>query len=187
MGGDSFSSKDGSVKVFEQREDGGDMHKQYSMDMVVSDSTADQSQDTGLQKFMGVDEDKGDFRFIGLEINDVEGVSDTRDDGFGVDEGEEVSSEVSSWSSDETVAILNLVDNDIQMGLNITELKRQPSNVTTSEHVVEGTEMDGVLSRNKAKGRSRRNPPTSQGLSNGYLMCPNAGDVVRGFGAECSP
>ncbi|KAK9025060.1 hypothetical protein V6N11_064959 [Hibiscus sabdariffa] len=99
------------------------MHKQYSMDTVVLDSTADRSQDTGLQKFMGVD---------GVE-GDVDGVSYTRDAGFEMNEGEsfpvspvvvgncldtscmrhedlwvlEVSSEMPSWSSDETVSIVN--------------------------------------------------------------------------------
>ncbi|KAK8675908.1 hypothetical protein V6N13_033967 [Hibiscus sabdariffa] len=70
--GDSFSSKDDSVKEFEQRENNGDMHKQYSMYTVMLDSTADRSQDIGLQKFMGVD---------GVE-GDVDGVSDTRDVGW---------------------------------------------------------------------------------------------------------
>ncbi|KAK8561062.1 hypothetical protein V6N12_048138 [Hibiscus sabdariffa] len=173
MGGDSFSSEDGRVKEIEQREDDGDMHKQYSMDMVVPDSTADRSQDIGLQKFMGVNEEKGDFSFVGLETGDVERVSDTRDEGFGVNEGErfsvspavvgdrldmgcmrrevlrvlEVLSEVPSWSSDETVAVMNRVDDDIQIGLDIAKLERQPGNVTTSEQVVEGTGTDGVLSR----------------------------------------
>ncbi|KAK8483223.1 hypothetical protein V6N11_070960 [Hibiscus sabdariffa] len=58
----------------------------------------------------------------------------------------EVPSEVPSWLSIETMAIVNRVDYDILMGLDIVKLERQPTNVTTSEQFAERNETNGVLS-----------------------------------------
>ncbi|KAK9001093.1 hypothetical protein V6N11_082885 [Hibiscus sabdariffa] len=110
------------------------MHKQYSMDTMVPDSTTNCSQDTRLQKFIGVDGVK----------DDVDGVSDTRDAKFGDLRVLEVLSEVPSCSSDETVAIMNWVDETFKWDWTLGNLRDKRETEKVSYCFRCGIQFDGV-------------------------------------------